>query len=472
MSVTENGIDFNSFEREIFRGCCAAGREAIKIQLKSWDNELMLNRDRSVYRHKGQRKTVLKTVMGEVEYERAVYERINEDGTKSYVYLLDEAMDLPSSGKMSGLLSGLIAEAVCEGTYRHAAKSVSEMTGQTLSHMAAWTVTQQLGKRIDAQEQVASEAAAKSKGCGKLETPVLFEEQDGIVLNLQGKSRKKHGKNKEMKVAIAYDGAEKVGKNRYKLTNKVSAANFESAVDFIKRKEGKIAQTYNVDEIEARILNGDGASWIKRSVTDETVHFQLDTFHRNKAVLENVSHPEMRKHIFKLLYTKQTDLLLDHLEALANSVSDDREYEKMQTLLNYFTTNKDGLIGWHRRGLGLPDAPKGKEYRRLGAMESNIFTIIGNRMKGGRACWSVEGGNNLARLLTLKHTGRLRQAVDSLTTWTLPERYAQEVTVSMSSAKAPKADGKGFEPRRGGAAPATPEYRFLREIYKAGELTV
>jgi hypothetical protein len=341
------------------------------------------------------------------------------------------------------------------------------MTGQVLSHMAAWTVVQKIGERIDAQEQAAGAAAVGSKGCGKLETPVLFEEQDGIILNLQGKSRKKHGKSKEMKVAIAYDGAEKVGKNRYKLTNKVAAANFESSGDFFKRKEGKIAETYNVDEIEARILNGDGASWIKRSVTDETVHFQLDTFHRNKAILENVRNPEMRKHIFKLLYTKQIDLLLDHLEALANSVDDEREYEKLQTLLNYFTANKDGLIGWHRRGLNLPNAPQGKEYRRLGAMESNIFTIIGNRMKGGRACWSVEGGNNLARLLTLKHTGKLSQSINRLTTWTLPEKYAEEVTVSMSSAKTPKTDGKGFEPRRAGSVPATPEYKFLREICKA-----
>ena len=138
-------------------------------------------------------------------------------------------------------------------------------------------------------EQQAANAAEKQRGSGTLETPVLFEEQDGIWLNLQGESRKKHGKSKEMKVAIAYSGAEKTGKKRYKLTDKVAAANFESARGFFKRKEGKIAETYNVDEIETRILNGDGANWIKRSITDETVHFQLDTFHRNRAIIENVS---------------------------------------------------------------------------------------------------------------------------------------------------------------------------------------
>jgi len=58
---------------------------------------------------------------------------------------------------------------------------------------------------------------------------LLFEEQDGIHIKLQGKDRKTHGSGKEMKVAIAYDGAKKTGKKRYELTNKVACANFANA---------------------------------------------------------------------------------------------------------------------------------------------------------------------------------------------------------------------------------------------------
>ncbi|HBR31843.1 MAG TPA: hypothetical protein DD733_07135, partial [Clostridiales bacterium] len=113
MSIAKKVIDFNSFEQNIFRACCAAGCESIRAQLEEWDRELSASRDRSVYRHKGQRKTVLKTIMGEVEYERAVYEQKNEDGTKSFVYLLDQAIGKSGSGFMSGLLSAQIAEAAC-----------------------------------------------------------------------------------------------------------------------------------------------------------------------------------------------------------------------------------------------------------------------------------------------------------------------------------------------------------------------
>jgi len=70
----------------------------------------------------------------------------------------------------------MIVKAACEGSYRAAARSVSEMTGQTISHTAAWNVVQQLGERVDAREQEAAAQAAKSEGKGTLETKLLFEE--------------------------------------------------------------------------------------------------------------------------------------------------------------------------------------------------------------------------------------------------------------------------------------------------------
>jgi|WetSurMetagenome_2_1015567.scaffolds.fasta_scaffold84644_2 hypothetical protein len=466
MSVTKAAADFNSLEREIYTGCCSAGREALKEQLEKWDGRIRETRDRSIYRHKGQRKTVLKTVMGEVEYSRTIYERRNEDGTKSFVYLLDEAMGKTGSGFMSGVLSGQIAEAVCAGSYRRAAQSVSEMTGQTISHQAAWNVIQTLGRRVDAHEKAAAALSAKSKGTGTQEVEVLFEEQDGIWLHLQGKSRKQYGSSHEMKVAIAYDGARRIGKKRYELTGKVACANFEPVSKFVCRKEGKIAETYCVDEIKTRILNGDGAQWIKQSISDEEVVFQLDAFHRNKAIRQYVRNPQMQKAIFKLLYTKQIDHMLDFIEALSNSVDDEAEEEGLRVLHAYFTNNKDGLVGYHRRGLNLPEPPEGKEYRRLGAMESNIFTIIGNRMKGGRACWSIDGGNNLARLLTLKHTKKLHETLDGLTNWVLPAKYAEEVTVKMTPRQIPMQAGKGYEGRHVASFPSKPEYKWLRAIGK------
>ena len=358
----------------------------------------------------------------------------------------------------------MIVKAACESTYRGASRSVSELTGQTVSHTAAWKVVQELGERVDTQEKQAANAATANQGVGKLETPVLFEEQDGIWLNLQGKDRKLHGSNKEMKVAIAYNGATKTGKKRYELTNKVACANFEPASEFQKRKEGVVAGTYNVDEIEIRLLNGDGAKWIKQAVSDENVHFQLDPFHRNKAILKYVKNEEMRKNIFKLLYQKDIDTLLIYIEALSNSVEDEKEQANLIELLVYFTNNANGLVPWHRRELNVPKPPEGIEHRRMGAMESNIFTIIGNRMKGRRANWSLKGGNNLARLLCLKATKKLSETLQNLTTVALPIEYSEEIITILTPSKVAKSVGKGYNGYQKSIAPPTLDYKWLREI--------
>ena len=53
----------------------------------------MKTRDTKKYRHKGLRKNTIKTVMGEVEYVRAMYE-VEEEGIKKRVYLLDEKLHI------------------------------------------------------------------------------------------------------------------------------------------------------------------------------------------------------------------------------------------------------------------------------------------------------------------------------------------------------------------------------------------
>jgi hypothetical protein len=453
MIVPEDAMDFNRLEREVYKLFCSLGREMLQNVLEAWDKELQGKRDNKEYRHKGQKRTSIKTIMGEVEYTRAIYERKQEDGTKQFVYLLDEAMGIQGSGQMSGLLCEQIVLACCDNSYRSGARSVSELTGQTVSHTAAWNVVQNIGSTIGVGEEEAAGRAKKSRSVGTLETKVLFEEMDGIWLHLQGESRKKHGKSREMKLAIAYDGARKVVKNRkknttgkirYELTNKVACANFEEVGSFLKRKEGVIAETYNIDEIEHRFLNGDGAGWIKSSIANDEVHFQLDPYHRNKELVRLVHNSEIRKELSKLLHTKQIDLLLTCIEAYSNSVEDEIERDDLLQLLTYYTNNRDGLISYKRRGLSLPEAPDGKEYRNMGAMESNVFTIIGNRMKGRRACWSINGGNNLARLLCLKTTNALHDKLQNLGTGSIPEKYAEEVTVRMSAAKVPEFEGHGY----------------------------
>jgi hypothetical protein len=139
-----------------------------------------------------------------------------------------------------------------------------------------------------------------------------------------------------------------------------------------------------------------------------------------------------------------------------------KEQEDLLSLLTYFTNNKDGLVPCHRRGLDLPEPPKGTEYRRMGTMESNVFTILGNRMKGRRACWSIKGGNNLACLLCLKATKKLHETLQSLTTVILPERYAEEIFTQFTSSKVAKSVGKGYNGFHKTSFPNRSDFKWFR----------
>lgn len=441
----EEFSDFAELEQSVFQAAMEAGREVLRTVLEALDTKLHRERDRKLYRDKGKRATCLKTRLGAVEYERRVYEVTNADGIRQYVYLLDEVLGKETVGFVSMTVCRLAVDAVIEGTYRSAANSVSEMTGLSISPQGVWNVTQKLGLLQAEEIEHQSDLAKKDQGQGTLESSILYEEQDGIWLNLQGRDRKERGARAEMKLAIAYDGVLwSSGKKRSALDNKVAYAGFESAKEFEQHKEGVVASHYDVAGIKLRVLNGDGAQWIK-SAKDPRGIYMLDPFHRNKAILEAVNDTDLCKLMLKLLYSDKVEELLQCIEASVESTLDPAEQEKRRDLLRYFTNNKDGLLQYRHQGIEIPETRSPEvHHARMGSMESNIFTILGNRMKGRRACWSIAGGGNLARLLCLKHTigyGNLFSL-----SRTEEERKVQvEYQEPLSARKIGETCGKGYE---------------------------
>lgn len=76
----------------------------MKDLLQGIDRRLMKTRDKKVYRHIGHRKTCLKTLMGEVEYSRAIYEVMDGSSERKFIYLLDEYMGFDCVGFVSSNL--------------------------------------------------------------------------------------------------------------------------------------------------------------------------------------------------------------------------------------------------------------------------------------------------------------------------------------------------------------------------------
>jgi len=439
--VNEMELSFNRLEKEIYAAGCRIACETLKNILEELDKKVANERDKSKYRHKGTRQTTVKTLMGEVAFSRVVYESTDDEDNKTYIYLLDQLLGFDTIGLISTNLAERIVENASIASYRNTANNITELSGQSISHGGVWNVVQALGKKVKEDEAELAKAAEKNQLCGEKEIPVLFEEADGVHINIQGKDRPKSGKKLEMKVAVAYEGWKETGKNRYELVNKVACAGFEDISEFYKIKEAMIAKEYNVDEIQMRILNGDGATWIKHGI-DDTTHYQLDPFHKHKAILRNVRDAEQRNTILKLLDDNKINETLLYIAGLANDTEDEKEQMKLKVLYKYFKENREGLIPYQERGLDIPKPPLGLEYRNLGTMEHHICDIIAQRMKHRKASWSIEGANNLGKLLAAKASKRLNEVVARYSKIVLPEEKTSEIIQILSASKAPKKDGK------------------------------
>ena len=174
----------------------------------------------------------------------------------------------------------------------------------------------------------------------------------------------------------------------------------------------------------------------------------MDAYHRNRAIGRCVRNPELAAQLRELLYAGEVCALLERLETALNETTDEQEKESLSELLGYYTENKDALTGYYDRGVEIPPTsqPGVVHHARLGSMESNIFTIIGNRMKGCRACWSIRGGNHLALLLCRHHSVQTENFFSELPPLPKDETEEPEDTETpLSAAKIPETVGKGPE---------------------------
>ena len=102
--LNENGLTFKDFEKKTFEMICKLGQEYTRDFLERYDTYLMKTRDKEAYRNKGKKKTTVKTVYGEVEYERRIYRVTREDGLTEFVFLLDEQRSKRMMDSMQGHL--------------------------------------------------------------------------------------------------------------------------------------------------------------------------------------------------------------------------------------------------------------------------------------------------------------------------------------------------------------------------------
>ena len=270
---------------------------------------------------------------------------------------------------------------------------------------------------------------------------------DGVWIRQQGEHHEKKPMQ-EVKVATTYEGwdAECEKKNRSTLVEKHIIAGIEGCKLFHEKREADIRKRYDADEIEQRIVNGDGGSWIGEPNDPEAI-IQLDPFHVHKEIRKLIADKKAVSEIEILLSAKDIDGMLSYIEIYADSVASsdekDNKTKNALKLLQYLKNNKEALIPWQERGLPIPQAPEGLLYKAMGVQENQNCTVITLRMKHRRMRWSSAGGNNMAKILARKENKELHDTISRYSDTLLFKNEIIEVIEILSAAKAPKKDGKG-----------------------------
>ena len=439
--VTEEEIKFNNLEKKIFKFVCNFGCLIIKLILESYDRKIMKTRDTKKYRHKGLRKNTIKTVMGEVEYVRAMYE-VEEAGIKKRVYLLDEKLHINTEGKASENLVEKIVETVpITDSYRKAETVLKETTNATLSFEWIRNIVVKIGDKITKKEK--EERKMLDKGqlvAGLKEIIALFEEADGLWINLQGKDRKERlEKNKkkcekenkefnpkqkiktELKLHVMYEGWKKDDK-RHALINKQYIAGMMKPKEIKKLRDARVYQQYDVEKIKLRVVNGDGAKWTK-GITAKGGIYQKDQFHIMQEIVRDVP-KEYRNIIEELVKSKQYDKIEKAIEGLKVELGGEyKAVKKLNTLQSYLSSGLER----YQDIVEVPEALEGIEYRNMGTQESQIFSKLKKRFCSGRKAFSEHGANALAKICVLSEKFSLEELETPIPIDTRVEDWIKEI---------------------------------------------
>lgn len=332
--VANNEINFNQLEKKIYEFVCNLGCNLLKEIIEKYDEKLQSERDKKVFRHRGLKTDSIKTVMGVVEYKKTIYE-YEENKQKKFIYLLDENLKLSEFGKISeNLVDKVLNIAVETNSYRDAAEQIMQILNISISHETVRDIVLKAGMKIIEKETEETNLNKKDKlVSGTKEIPALFEEADGLWINLQGKDRKEQiekykatceqeGKEyieptsvkSEMKLYVSYEGW-KEGDNRHPLVDKMYITGFMTSSELEKIRDAKIYQKYDVSKIELRILNGDGASWISQLATKDTIQ-QRDNFHIHQEIIRDIQEEEYRRQLERLIAERRYDEVPVYLEYL------------------------------------------------------------------------------------------------------------------------------------------------------------
>ena len=396
------------------------------------------------------------TCLGPVKVRRRQY----WDGV-SHRYLLDEVLGMSKRSHVTNGVQVLALDLASTMPYRRSADvlrktSAIELTHQTIWRLVAKTADPYL-KQTEQELKWFQETGEIPATEGK-QVARLMVEADGVMLSLQREKERKA----EVKLGIAYEGWERVGKDRYRTVNKTVFAAVTGGATFWAGMSLKLQQRYDLSRVGETIVGGDGAGWIKEGARYVNGRFQLDHYHLNRELTTALGHYKKTKDMVWRA-CEQGDIK-NALRIMADAAGQARgEWaQRITKTYHYLYDNRSGLEDY-RLKLG----KEGTGLRRTGAMEGNVDKLVVRRMKNQGMSWSLQGIRRLLciRFLVLegKLTGWLSDQKPHKLPINIPPKSIQRI-VTRLSAQEPDAWLQAGLPALYGPYASHPWVKVLRNI--------
>lgn len=384
--------DVGRWEEEILNWAYELAQSATKVLLEKIDEELRKGREEGL-KVEGLKERWLTTLFGDVKIRRRLY----RDSLGNSRFLLDEAIGLRKRSQASPRVEELATFLCSYLPFEKCERLLRALLPDGISHT---TVHRLVGRVVDPYLEEEEKEIAELFEDGVIpETegqvvPYLMVEADGAGIALQREEKRRT----EVKVGIAYEGWQGVGKDRYKLKEKISYTGIMDGERFWEGFSLTLAKKYDLSQVGQVIVGSDGAEWASEGADLLRGIFQLDRFHLLRALHRGVG-DELAGEVYRACVAgnvAKADNLLRQAEEDARGES----AKQIAQLRGYLLNNSPGLRDY-RLEVGYDG------LRGLGAIEGNVDKLIANRMKKRGMSWTRRGGNRMARLINLREMGQL-----------------------------------------------------------------
>ena len=368
------------------------------------------------------------TCLGPVKIKRRQYR--DKDGQRRC--LLDELMGMGKYQHKTLKVQELALDMVSQMPYRRSSETLQKTTAIDLPHQTIWRMVQKAADSWLAKEE---QELKWFKQTGELResedkrVSCLMTEMDGVVLPLQ----REEAKRTEVKLGIAYEGWEKVGKDRYRTVNKTIYSTVGNHDDFLTGLSLKLHKQYDLAGIANIVVGGDGAGWIKAGAGYMGGRFQLDRYHLHKELCFAYGRDHQTKSkIWQACEQGKATLALAIIAESRQMVKGE-QLRRIDRVYNYLEENNSGL-GDYRLNMG----EQGKKLRRTGAMEGNVDKLVVRRMKNQGMSWSLQGIRRLLCIRFLVYEKKLtdwlenKNRYDNLNDVNIPKRKIRRIVNKLS----------------------------------------